>query len=510
MLRSYSRLAFSIASLVCSISALIFASFSSPPVSVSHCACSVARLSLISASSFFEFLQPIARRLIGLALERLALDFQLHHAAIDLVDLDRHRFLLGAQLGRRLIDQVDRLVGQESIGDVTLREHRGRHQRGVLDSNSVMDLVAFLEPAQNRDGVLDARLLDHHGLEAALQRGVLLDIFAILVQRGRTDTVQLATRQHRLEQVRRIHRAFSRARADDGVQFVDKQNYLAGRFLHFLQDSLEPFLELAAKFGARNQRTHIERDQLAILEAVWHVALDDSPREAFDDRGLADARLADQHRVVLGAAREDLDHAPDFLVASYDRIDFAGRGELGQVASVFFQRLVGRFGIRRGHALVAADLLEHRHQLVVRQTSFAQDFRSGARFIEHRDQHVLDRNVLVLELARFLLCACEHAAEALCCVNLPAVGAASRHMRKFREFGAELAAHRVAIDAGQLQDRRGQAFVVLEQRRQQMLDVNGLVMSVERGVLRAPERLLEFFRESVGVHMTVGSPAYSS
>ena len=65
-----------------------------------------------------EFLQPIARRLVGLALERLALDLQLHHAPIDLVDLDRHRFLLGAQLGRRFIDQVDRLVGQESIGDV--------------------------------------------------------------------------------------------------------------------------------------------------------------------------------------------------------------------------------------------------------------------------------------------------------------------------------------------------------------------------------------------------------
>ena len=72
-----------------------------------------------------EFLQTIARRLIGLTLEGLALDFQLHHAPIDLVDLDRHRFLLGAQLGCRFIDQVDRLVGQESIGDVTLGEHRG-------------------------------------------------------------------------------------------------------------------------------------------------------------------------------------------------------------------------------------------------------------------------------------------------------------------------------------------------------------------------------------------------
>jgi uncharacterized protein YjiS (DUF1127 family) len=44
---------------------------------------------------------------------------------------------------------------------------------------------------------------------------------------------------------------------------------------------------------------------------------------ALDDRGLADAGLADQHRVVLGAAREHLDDAADLLVAADDRIELA-------------------------------------------------------------------------------------------------------------------------------------------------------------------------------------------
>jgi hypothetical protein len=39
-----------------------------------------------------------------------------------------------------------------------------------------------------------------------------------------------------------------------------------------------------------------------------------------------------------------------------------------------------------------------------------------------------------------------------------------------------------------------------------MLDVDGLVMSGERGILRTPKRLLEFFGESVGVHLMVGFP----
>ena len=61
----------------------------------------------------------------------------------DLVQLGRHRVDLGAQLGRRLIDQVDGLVGQEAVGDVAVRQHRRRHQGRVLDADAVMHLVAL-------------------------------------------------------------------------------------------------------------------------------------------------------------------------------------------------------------------------------------------------------------------------------------------------------------------------------------------------------------------------------
>ena len=132
-------------------------------------------------------------------------------------------------LRRRLVDQVDRLVGQEAVGDVAVRQHRRRHQRGVLDAHAVVHLVALAQPAQDRDGVLDRRLVDQHRLEAALERGVLLDVLAVLVERGRADAVQLAAGQHRLEQVAGVHGALGRAGADDGVQLVDEQDDLALR-----------------------------------------------------------------------------------------------------------------------------------------------------------------------------------------------------------------------------------------------------------------------------------------
>ena len=91
----------------------------------------------------------------------------------------------------------------------------------------VVDLVALLQPAQDRDRVLDARLVDHDRLEAALERGVLLDVLAVLVERRRADRAQLAAGEHRLEQVGGVDGALGGARADDRVQLVEEQDDLA-------------------------------------------------------------------------------------------------------------------------------------------------------------------------------------------------------------------------------------------------------------------------------------------
>ena len=51
----------------------------------------------------------------------------------------------------------------------------------------MVDLVTFLEPAQDCDGRFDRRLGDQHRLKAPLQRGILLDVFAVLVERRRAN-----------------------------------------------------------------------------------------------------------------------------------------------------------------------------------------------------------------------------------------------------------------------------------------------------------------------------------
>ena len=63
-----------------------------------------------------------------------------------------------------------------------------------------------------------------HRLEAPLQRGVALDVLAVLVQGGRADALELAAGERRLEDVGGVDRALGGAGADQRVQLVDEQD----------------------------------------------------------------------------------------------------------------------------------------------------------------------------------------------------------------------------------------------------------------------------------------------
>ena len=117
----------------------------------------------------------------------------------------------------------------------------------------MVDLVLLLEAAQDRDRVLDRRLVDEDRLEATGQGGVLLDVFAVLIQRGGADAVQLAARQGGLQQVGGVHGPVALSGADQGVHLVDEQDDVALGRRDLGQHGLEPFLELAAVFGAGDQ-----------------------------------------------------------------------------------------------------------------------------------------------------------------------------------------------------------------------------------------------------------------
>ena len=182
--------------------------------------------------------------------------------------------------------------------------------------------------------------------------------------------------------------AFRGARADDRVQLVDEEDQVALRVANLVQHGLQPLLELAAVLGAGDHRAEVEGHDALVLEAFGDVALDDAAGEALDDRGLADAGLADQHRVVLGAAGEHLDDPADLLVAPNDRVELAGAGSFGEVSAEALERLVLLFGVLGGDAVTAAHVAQDLEQLVV----------GGANTVGQREDEVFGREVLVMQL----------------------------------------------------------------------------------------------------------------
>ncbi len=306
----------------------------------------------------FEVGKAALRRVVRLLLQCLALDLELDQPPLEPVHLLGLRVDFHADARRRLVDQVDGLVGQLPVADVTVRERRGRDDGRVRDLDLVMHLVAFFQAAQDRDRVLDGRLVDEHLLEPALERGVLLDVFAVLVERRRADAMQLAARERGLQHVAGVHRAFGLAGADHRVQLVDEENDLAFLFREIVQHGLEPLLELAAEFRARDQRAHVERQHALALQPVRHLAVDDALREALDDGRLADAGLADQNGVVLRAPLEHLDRAADLVVAADDGIELLLLRARREVDRVLLERLAVLLGVLVVDLAAAANLVD--------------------------------------------------------------------------------------------------------------------------------------------------------
>ena len=145
-------------------------------------------------------------------------------------------------------------------------------------------------------------------------------------------------RKGRLDDVRGIHRALGGSGADDRVELVDEEDHVLGA-ADFVHHRLDALLKLTAVFCARDHQGQVERDDFLVAQEFGDIARDDFLRQPFGDRGLADAGLANQHRIVLGAAAENLNDALDFVGASDDRIQFILLGELGEIAA---ERAQGR------------------------------------------------------------------------------------------------------------------------------------------------------------------------
>ena len=409
---------------------------------------------------------------------------------------------------RGLVDQVDRLVGQEAVGDVAVGQVGGRLERLVGDVDLVVLLVAVAQALEDLHGLLGRRLIDRDLLEAPLERGVALEVLAVLVERRRADRLQLAAGQRRLEDRGRVDRALGGAGADEVVQLVDEQDDVAalGDLLHHL---LEALLELAAVLGAGDQGGQVERVDLLALQQLGHVGVGDPLGQALDDGGLADAGLADEHRVVLGAAREDLHDPLDLGLATDDRVELALGGELGQVATELVEQLRGLLALALGTggaaggrpgpraALAAAGTGQHPDHLVADLLGVGveveQDAGGDALVLAHEaEQDVLGADVVVAEAERLAQRQLEDLLGARRERDLTGgdllTGADDAH---------DLCAHTLDGDVERLEHAGGKTLLFAQEAEQDVLGADVVVLERPRLFLRQDDHLAGSLCESL-------------
>jgi len=242
---------------------------------------------------------------------------------------------------------------------------------------------------------------------------------------------------------------------------VDEHDDLAVAVGDLLDDGLEAVLKLPAVLGARDERAHVERHERAPLQRRRHVARHDALREALGDGGLPHARLPDQHGVVLGAAREDLDRAADLVVAPDDGVELAVARVAREVARVAREGLVLALRVLVRDLVAPAHVLDRLLELGLGQPLLLEQRLGEAGVVAEREHEVLDRDELVAQLLAHVHGAVDGGLEVAAQDLLRGV---ARHARLPADVvvGALEQARRVA--AGLADEAAGEAVGLLQQR----------------------------------------------
>ena len=284
------------------------------------------------------------------------------------------------------------------------------------------------------------------------------------------------------------------------MELVDEQDHATLGLFDLLEHGLQAVLELTAELGARHQRAHVELDEITVAQRAGNVARDDALGDALDNGGLAHAGLTDEHRVVLGAAGEDLDGATDLLGAADHRVELAGTRQVADVATVLLKGLELGLGVRRGHAIVTAEFRVHLLDAFARHAGVGQDPTGLALVLGERHEQMLGHHEVVAHLGGLLLRTLEHAREVAAKLLLGALDlgrAGDGLLGGVRKLGG--------VGADALDDHGNVALPAGEQRRKQMNRLHGAGLRVGRdadGVLQGLPRSHRKLVDSHGITLS--------
>ena len=238
-------------------------------------------------------------------------------------------------------------------------------------------------------------------------------------------------------------------------------------------------------------------------QRLRHVVVRHLLGQPLDNCRLAHAGLADEHRVVLGAPAEHLDHAQDLGIAADDRVQLALARELGQVAAVALEHAELGFCPRLGDALAAADFLDGMLDALFGHALVAQDV--GGRCVAlagDAQKQVLGGDELVLELARFLVGYVDHPLEPRGDEHLRHLAAVAHRAGLGRVFERllDLAPDHRHGRVDFLEDLGREPIGLLQQRQEQVLGVHLIVLVALQDLVSPHRRILSPLCKTIKSH----------
>src|SRR5258708_6035884 len=144
-------------------------------------------------------------------------------------------------------------------------------------------------------------------------------MFAIFVQSGCTDAVQLATSQCRFEHIGSADSTLCSSCANNRVQFVDKENHIIG-LPQFLKNGLDTLLKLSTEHRSGNHATDIQGNNAFATQIGRNIALVNTTCQALDNGSLTYTWLTNEYRVILLTTSQHGDYPAKFTLTAYFRV----------------------------------------------------------------------------------------------------------------------------------------------------------------------------------------------
>ncbi len=168
------------------------------------------------------------------------------------------------------------------------------------------------------------------------------------------------------------------------MDFINEEDDFPVALGDLVDDCLQALLKLTLVFRSGHQRAHVERENLLCPQVFRHVSAHYSLGQPLGDRCLSGSRLADEHRVVLGASAQDLQYTANLVVASDHRVELAASRAFVEVDGILVERIIGVFCALVCGFFPLAQLVNRAFQLFLAQASVFEDCRCRGACLEER------------------------------------------------------------------------------------------------------------------------------